>query len=171
MAAALGAAPRKTTATMGPAPAMMKTTARMWSAALVVHRASTAPLRAEAPPVVAVISLRSATPAWREVAGPPATMPRFNTRRSPPELRRQFESLPRAGVRRVAPVLFFSPFPAQRDSSVGPRWGVLGLLLLIIVLLPLFRYCAFVPHAYAQKLLSSGEGSCRDLFFPRPRPR
>ena len=72
----LGVALRTTTAAVGLAPATMKTIARVWSMAVKVHRASTALLRAAAPPAVAAISLRAAAPAWREVAGLPAVVPR-----------------------------------------------------------------------------------------------
>ena len=76
MVVVLGVALRTTTAAVGPAPVMMKTTVHARPVAVEVHRASTALLRAAAPAAVAMISLRAATPAWREVAGLPAVVPR-----------------------------------------------------------------------------------------------
>ena len=52
-------------------------------------------------------------------------------------------------------ILFFFFSCAKKEGSIGPRGGVLDLLLLIIVLLPLFLRYVSVLRAHVRELFSS----------------
>ena len=102
--------------------------------------------------MVAATSPRAIAPAWVKVAGQPAVAPRQSEMRDPPEPQEQLEPLLWVGARRITPILlsFFSC--TEIKGSIGPRGGVLELLLLTIMLLPLFLRCVPAPYTHVWEL-------------------